>query len=113
MASRIEQYRACAAVCCVTEYASKRGVRQHNAAAKQMRAMVSEAYATGPSALAEFFPLLDESPADQWLAFQLLELAKPEAAVKQRCLSIIKRLAAGPGIDAMGAGIRKNDMLIS
>ena len=66
--------------------------------------MVTEVYAAGPQALAELLPLLGEPPSDQWLAFQLLELGKPELAVAERCLFVIRRLAFGRGADAMGAG---------
>jgi hypothetical protein len=55
-------------------------------------------------------PLLDESPSNQWLAFQLLELGKPKPAVVKQCLSIIRRLAAGPApADAMGASMWLRD----
>lgn len=103
MVSRIDRYRACAATCAATEYGSKGSVRQHNAAADRMRAIVAEAYAAGPSAVEELIPLLVEPPADQWLAFQLLELGKPEASVAERCLSIIRRIAVGSDADALGA----------
>ncbi len=109
MASQIDHYRTYAATCVATDYASKHSVSQHNAAADQMRAMVAEVYAAGPQVLAELLPLLDEPPSDQWLAFQLLELGEPEPAVVERCLSIIRRLAAGPGADAMGASMWLRD----
>ncbi len=110
MASRIDQYRAFAATCSATDYASKPSVRQHNTAANRMRAMVAELYAAGPQALAELLPLLEEPPSNQWLAFQLLELGKPDAVVAARCLSIIRLLASGQGsADAMGAGMWLRD----
>ncbi len=74
-----------------------------------MRAMVADLYAAGPAALAEAIPLLAETPADQWLAFPLLDLGKPEKAVVDQCLSIIRRLASGVGLDAMGAAMWLRD----
>jgi hypothetical protein len=72
--------------------------------------MVTELYSAGPQALAELLPLLDEPPSDQWLAFQLLELGKPDAAVAEQCLYIIRRLAEeGPPADAMGASMWLRD----
>jgi hypothetical protein len=48
-------------------------------------------------------PLLDEPEAAQWLAFQLLELCQPSPVVRERCLAIIRGLAAGSDADALGA----------
>lgn len=71
-----------------------------------MRALVAEAYQAGPEAVAELLPLLDEPLADRWLAFQLLDLGRPPLTAVDRCLSIIRDVAAGAGpTDAMGAAM--------
>ena len=98
MASRIDRYRNCAATCAATTYGSGASIRQHNAAANEMRKIAAE-----PGAAEELLPLLDEPESAQWLAFQLLELCQPTAVVRERCLAIIRELAAGSGADALGA----------
>jgi hypothetical protein len=103
MAERTDRYRAFAAICARVDYASRRSVREHNQASEQMRALVGEAYQAGPAAVAELIPLLDEPTADEWLAFQLLDLGQPPVATVERCLAIIRRKAAGSGPEAMGA----------
>jgi hypothetical protein len=103
MATRADRYRACAAICATVDYASRSSVRRHNLASDQMRALVGEAYQVGPGALAELLPLLGEPPADEWLAFQLLDLGHPPPAISERCLALVRRKAAGSGPDAMGA----------
>jgi hypothetical protein len=69
----------------------------------QMREKVAEAFRT--QTVAELLPLLDEPPVNQWLAFQLLDLGKPEKPVVERCLAIIEGLAAGSGPTALGSQI--------
>jgi hypothetical protein len=98
MASRVDRFRKYAAVCATTAYGSGASVRRHNAAAQQMRQLVME-----PGAAEELVPLLDEADAGQWLAFALLELSQPLDAVREKCLAIIRSLAAGSGADALGA----------
>jgi len=63
-----------------------------------MRQIASE-----PGAGQELLPLLDEPESAQWLAFQLLELCQLSPEVRERCLAIIRKLAAGSGADAVGA----------
>ena len=70
-----------------------------------MWAIVAEAYAAGPDAVAELLPLLEEPPSNQWLAFQVLELGNSEPGVAEQCLAVIRRMAAGSGAEATGAGI--------
>jgi hypothetical protein len=98
MASRIDRYRKCVATCAATAYGSGASVRQHNAAVDSMREIVIE-----PGAAEELLPLLDEAESAQWLAFQLLELCQPSPNVRERCLAIIRTLAAGSGADSLGA----------
>jgi hypothetical protein len=98
MASRIDRYRECVATCAATAYGSGASVRRHNAAATRMREIVVELGAAD-----ELLPLLDEPEAAQWLAFQLLELCEPSSVVRERCLALIRGLAAGSGADALGA----------
>jgi hypothetical protein len=98
MTSRVDRYRQCAAICAATSYGSGASIRRHNAAAREMRGIVVE-----PGAAEELLPLLDEPEPAQWLAFQLLELCKPASVVREKCLAIIHRLAAGSGADALGA----------
>lgn len=105
MVSRADRYRASAAICATVDYASRQSVGQHNLASEEMRAMVGEAYQAGSVAIAELLTLLDAPPADEWLAFQLLDLGQPPLPVVERCLEIIHRKAAGSGPDAMGAGM--------
>lgn len=73
-------------------------MREHNAAAKEMRDIVME-----PGAAEELLPLLDEPQSDRWLAFQLLELCQPTPLVREKCLTIIRDMAAGSGPEALGA----------
>lgn len=103
MATRADRYQAYASVCATVDYASRASVRQHNSASDQMRAIVAEAYQVGPVALTELLPLLNAPPADEWLAFQLLDLGLPPLAIVEQCLAIVRRKAAGAGPDAMGA----------
>ena len=98
MPSRIDRYRKCVATCSATEYGSGASVRRHNAAATKMREIVVE-----PGAADELLPLLGEPESAHWLAFQLLELCQPSPAVRERCLAIIRGLAAGSGAEALGA----------
>jgi hypothetical protein len=98
MASRIDRYRKCAATCAATAYGWGASIRRHNAAANEMRRIVVESGADE-----ELLPLLDEPESAQWLAFQLLELCQPSPDVRERCLAIIQKLAAGSSADALGA----------
>jgi hypothetical protein len=56
-----------------------------------------------PGAADELLPLLDEPESAQWLAFQLLELSQPATEIHERCLAIVRHLAAGAGAMALGA----------
>lgn len=103
VATRAAHYRACASICATVEFGSRRSVREYNRASDEMRAFVAETHHAGPDALAELLPLLDEPPADEWLAFQLLDLGVPPLATVERSLGIIRRLASGFGPDAFGA----------
>jgi len=98
MASRIDRYRECAAICAATKYGSGASIRRHNSAATEMRRIVRE-----PGAAEELLPLLAEAESGKWLAFQLLELCSPSLEVREKCLAIIRRLATGSGVDALGA----------
>jgi len=109
MGTRADRYRECAAICASVDYASQRSVRQYNGASVEMRVLVGEACRAGPDAVAELVPLLDEPPADEWLAFQLLDLGTPPPDVVELCLAIVRRKAAGSGPDAMGAAMWLRD----
>lgn len=98
MLSRTERYRKCVATCASTDYASKDSLREHNNAATEMRRIASE-----PGAEVELLPLLDEPHAAEWLAFQAIELWHPSPEIRQRCVAIIQKLAAGSGLAAKGA----------
>lgn len=98
MKSRTERYRKCVATCAATTYGSGAAVRRHNDAATEMREIMVE-----PGAAEELVPLLDEPEAARWLAFQLLELSEPSPAIRDRCLAIIRELAAGSSPEALGA----------
>jgi hypothetical protein len=91
MASWADRYRACAAVCTTVDYSSRASVRRYNRASDQMRSIVVEAFQAGPGAVAELLPLLDAPPADEWIAFQLLDLGLPPLVVE------LSRFAAGSG----------------
>jgi hypothetical protein len=105
----IDRYRECANICERTDYGSKQSVRQHNAAADEMHAIAEDAHRRGPSAIGELLPLLDEPPADTWLAFQLLKLGGPSSSYASRCVSIIERAGRGSGPQALGARIWLED----
>lgn len=109
MATRADRYRKCASICVSVDYASRHSVRKHNRAADEMRGLVGEAYRAGPEAVAELVPLLDEPPAGEWLAFQLLDLGTPPPDVAKLCVAIVRRKAAGSGPDAMGAAMWLRD----
>jgi hypothetical protein len=98
MESRVERYRAYTATCLATDYDSPASVRRHNRAADEMRRLVGE-----PGAVAELLPLLDEPTAARWLAFQLVESGGLSDDVIQRCLAVVRALAAGGDAEAMGA----------
>lgn len=104
MESRIDRFRKLAAVFAATECKPGNSVRRHNAAAQEMRQIVKE-----PGAAEELATLLDEPDAGQWLAFELLELCKPSIAVREECMAIIERLAAGSGTNALGARVWLHD----
>ena len=110
MPSRADKYRCNAASCTSVDYGSRASVRRFNAASDRMRKIVERAYADGPESVAELIPLLDESPSNQWLAFQLLEAGKPPDKVIKKCLKIIRGLIrtyteTGNSADAMGMSL--------
>ncbi len=106
MVSRLDRYRACAATCTAIDLVSAASVRHYNRASDQMRTLVAEAYQAGPEAVAQLLPLLDESPANRWLAYQLLDLGRPPPTAVDRCLSIIRGVAMGEEpADATGAAM--------
>jgi hypothetical protein len=90
-ASHLERYRQCVARCAA-------GSQANNAAVKEMRRLLAE-----PGVVEELLPLLDEPSAAHWLAFQVLEFCPVTPAVREKCLAIIRRLAAGRSVDALGA----------
>lgn len=98
MKSRIDRYRACAAVCAAGDDGSAGSVRRYNEAASEMQRLAS-----APGGVEELLPLLDEPECRRWLAFQVLELGGPPADVADRCLAIIQEMAEGDGPEARGA----------
>lgn len=68
-----------------------------------MRNIVKKAAKKGNEAIVGLLPLLNEPTTANWLAFQILELADVNRFTEARCLSIIKSIAAGEGIEAMGS----------
>jgi len=98
MKSRLDRYRDCVATCAANAHGSGVSIRRHNAAVDRMRRIVVE-----PGAAEELLPLLNEPQAARWLAAQLLELCEPAPEVREKSLAIIRRLAAGSGVDAIGA----------
>jgi len=98
MHSRIDRYRQRAATCAATEYDSAASLQRHNVAATEMRRIVAE-----PGAVEELLPLLAEPTSARWLAFQLLEHCTLSPEIRERCLAIVREVAAGSGPDALGA----------
>ena len=98
MASHIDHYRQCVAICAATSFGSGISVRGHNAAVTEMRRIVVE-----PGAVEELISLLNEPLAAKWLAFQLLELCNPSDDIREKCLATIRELAAGSNGTALGA----------
>lgn len=99
------KYLVHATTCAATEYGNRLSLYRHNRAADAMRKMVARAYKSGTTSLERLYPLLSLPPADSWLAFQLLDLGNPPPRIRDRCLEIIRRRAAEPGPEGMGAAM--------
>jgi len=101
------EYRKLAQVWEAIDYSDNASVHKCNKAADRMRKIVCEAESQGPDAIRRLLPLLDEPPANKWLAHHLVELASIDLDTEDRCFKIVKGLAAslereGGGADAIG-----------
>lgn len=111
MESRLDRLSRCLAICSETDYGSPASVKQHNAAATEMREIAKEAFLEGPNAVLELASLLDNADAAPTVAHLLLECGSVAGAIEERCLAVIKEVASGKGLEALGNRIWLRDYL--
>lgn len=86
-----------------TNYSSARSVREHNAAAEELRNIIFQIGATSDTALDEVLTLLADANLRAWIAFTILELDQIPSEQRERCIAVIRELAEGKGHDALAA----------
>lgn len=101
----LDDYRECAQVCEAVNYADKTSVERCNEAVSKMYLIVEEANRKGQNAIIELATLLDEPGPAKWLAHQLVERAKITHEIRNKCFSIVEKLANGNDANAFGEQI--------
>jgi hypothetical protein len=86
----LDEYRECAEICSC----NKNSVRKHNRAAKRMLKLTEQAVKEGSETIRLFASLLDDPVTREWLAYQLLEKSNLDIDIEDKCISVIKEIAA-------------------
>ncbi|GAA4871031.1 hypothetical protein [Luteimonas vadosa] len=84
------------------DFASPDSMRGGNAAAAELRAAILSALST-PSGTDKIIELLSNAAIAPWIAYSALEHGELTEFQRARCLSVIRSLAVGDGVDAVGA----------
>ncbi len=87
----VAEYRKLAEICEGVDYSDRVVVEMCHRASDRMREIVAEAEQNGT--LNGLLPLLDEAPANRWLAHHLVEMGSIDAATLDRCFEIANELA--------------------
>ncbi len=98
----ISEYRKCANVCSLIDYADKSSVKRSNKAVGKMYQIVQAANNEGPETVTELAALLNEPDCAKWLAHQLVERAAITKEIRNKCFAIVKTLAKGESAEALG-----------
>lgn len=98
----VGEFILCSEICAQTDYGDMSTVRANNAAVSKMYKLVKAASDLGPDAVGKMAKLLDNPVASPWIAHQLIEKADISPATRDKCLSVIRKLAQGDSANAMG-----------
>jgi len=110
----VSEYQSKAKTAASVDYSDKNSVRQLNASADRMRAIVDEVVSLGTDAAIAFTCLLDQEPAASWAAHHLVEMAELDSATLSRCFSRVEQAmtdaeARGDFANAMGEDMWLNE----
>lgn len=103
----IKEYKEQAVICATTDYSNKDSVKSHNKAVNRMYQIVDTVYSQfGLEGLDGFSRLLDlvENGTNVWAAVHIVEKMNPDPKIKEKALSIIKKVASEN--NAQGLGFR-------
>jgi hypothetical protein len=102
----IKVYIGLAKNCHDVDYADKRAVRRNNDSAKRMGAIVGEINDKfGTDGIRRFNPVLDitDYKTNLWAAVHLLKIVDNlDKSMETKALGIIKKVAAGDDLEALG-----------
>jgi len=86
-----------------TNYASPGAVKEHNAAAYELRRIILQVGCASDTDLDELLSFLHDPNLRGWIAFAVAELNQIPPAQRDRCVSVIRDLAEGTGPEALAA----------
>lgn len=101
MNSEIKEFLELSEVHASVDYGNPSSVRAGNKAADSMRKIATGLVKSGLTE--DLLELLDDKAAGAWVAFTVAELPQTTHKQRERCIKTIQGIAAGSGIDAMGA----------
>ncbi|HLP51345.1 MAG TPA: hypothetical protein VK154_10705 [Chitinophagales bacterium] len=101
----ISEYKTLPAICAATDYSNNQSVKNHNRAADRMREIIelikSDYQHFGTEKFQELLAV-EEHRTNVWAAAQLLEILQLDKLNEAKALAIIKKVANGNDLDAIG-----------